>query len=317
MSKRLLAGALLLLASVAAAQAADRMLRIVVPLTPGGSPDTLARTLAQGLQAAGNQAVVVENRPGANQNIGSEAVARSAPDGATWLLAPDNVFSVNPHLGKATFDPLTDLAPVSLVARIQFLITVPQALPARTLEELVALAKARPGELDYGSSGIGSPQHLGALLLERIGGVKLNHVPYKGAAPAVTDLLGGRIQVWVGAANSLLPHIRDGKLRALATTASRRAGALPEVPTAAQAGLRGYELDPWLGLFAPAGVAAETINRMSADAARILNAPETRARLAAQGIDVQTSTPQEFARFVREDNARWGEVIRAAGIKAE
>ena len=291
--------------------------RIVVPLTPGGSPDTLARVLAQGLQAASGQPVVVENRPGGNQNIGSELVAKSAPDGRTWLLAPDNVFAVNPHLGKAAFDPLADLAPVTLVARIEFVLVVPQSLSVRSAGELVALAKSKPGELNYGSSGIGSPQHLGALLLERIGGVKLNHIPYKGAAPAVADLLGGRIQVWVGAANSLLPHIRDGKLRALATTAGKRSGALPEVPTAAEAGLRGYELDPWLGLFAPAGVAAETINRMGADAARILNAPQAKARLAAQGIDVQTSTPQEFARFVRDDNARWGEIIRSAGIKAE
>jgi len=296
---------------------AQAPVRIVVPLTAGGSPDTLARLLAQDLQTAFGRPYVVENRPGGNQNIGTEHVARSAPDGRTWLLAPDNVFSVNPYLGKAAFDPLADLTPVTLVARIDFLITVPQALPARTLEELVSLAKARPGELNYGSSGIGSPQHLGALLLERIGGVKLNHVPYKGAAPAVADLLGGRIQVWVGAANSLLPHIRDGKLRALATTAGKRSGALQEVPTADEAGLRGYKLDPWLGLFAPAGVAAETINRMSADAARILSAPEARARLAAQGIDVQTSTPQEFARFIREDNARWGEIIRSAGIRAE
>jgi len=296
---------------------AQAPVRIVVPLTAGGSPDTLARLLAQDLQTASGRPYVVENRPGGNQNIGAEHVARSAPDGRTWLLAPDNVFSVNPYLGKAAFDPLADLTPVTLVARIDFLITVPQALPARTLEELVSLAKARPGELNYGSSGIGSPQHLGALLLERIGGVKLNHVPYKGAAPAVADLLGGRIQVWVGAANSLLPHIRNGKLRALATTAAKRSGALPEVPTADEAGLRGYKLDPWLGLFAPAGVAAETINRMSADAARILSAPEARARLAAQGIDVQTSTPQEFARFIREDNARWGEIIRSSGIRAE
>jgi len=296
---------------------AQAPVRIVVPLTAGGSPDTLARLLAQDLQTASGRPYVVENRPGGNQNIGAEHVARSAPDGRTWLLAPDNVFSVNPYLGKAAFDPLADLTPVTLVARIDFLITVPQALPARTLEELVSLAKARPGELNYGSSGIGSPQHLGALLLERIGGVKLNHVPYKGAAPAVADLLGGRIQVWVGAANSLLPHIRDGRLRALATTAGKRSGALPEVPTADEAGLRGYKLDPWLGLFAPAGVAAETINRMSADAARILSAPEARARLAAQGIDVQTSTPQEFARFIREDNARWGEIIRSSGIRAE
>jgi len=317
MSKKMLAGALLLLAAIGTAQAADRALRIVVPLTPGGSPDTLARTLAQGLQAAGNQAVVVENRPGGNQNIGSELVARSAPDGVTWLLAPDNVFSVNPHLGKAGFDPLADLAPVTLIARIQFLLVVPENLSIGSVKELLALARARPGELNYGSSGIGSPQHLGGVLLERLGGVKLNHVPYKGAAPAVADLLGGRIQVWIGAANTLLPHVRDGKLRALASTAPPRDGTPLRLPTVAQAGVPGYELDPWLGLFAPAGVAAETINRMSADAARILNAPQTKARLAAQGIDVQTSTPQEFARFVREDNARWGELIRAAGIKAE
>jgi tripartite-type tricarboxylate transporter receptor subunit TctC len=314
---RLLACAVFAAFQLCAHAHAQAPARIVVPLTPGGSPDTLARVLAQGLQAASGQPVVVENRPGGNQNIGSELVAKSAPDGRTWLLAPDNVFAVNPHLGKAAFDPLADLAPVTLVARIEFVLVVPQSLSVRSAGELVALAKSKPGELNYGSSGIGSPQHLGALLLERIGGVKLNHVPYKGAAPAVADLLGGRIQVWVGAANSLLPHIRDGKLRALATTAAKRSGALPEVPTAAEAGLRGYELDPWLGLFAPAGVAAETVNRMSADAARILNAPETRARLAAQGIDVQTSTPQEFARFVRDDNARWGEIIRSAGIRAE
>jgi tripartite-type tricarboxylate transporter receptor subunit TctC len=318
MSKRLLAAALVFFTVLAAAQPlTDRLLRIVVPLTPGGSPDTLARTLAQGLQASGNPAVVVENRPGGNQNIGAELVARSAPDGRTWLLAPDNVFSVNPHLAKLAFDPLADLAPVTLIARIQFLLTVPQALPAKSVDELLALAKGKPGELNYGSSGIGSPQHLGAVLLERLGQVRLNHVPYKGAAPAVADLLGGRIQVWVGAANSLLPHIHDGKLRALATTATRRSSALPGLPTMAEAGLRGYELDPWLGLFAPAGVAPETINRMSAEAARILGAAETKARLAAQGIDVQTSTPSEFARFVREDNARWGEIIRSAGIRAE
>jgi tripartite-type tricarboxylate transporter receptor subunit TctC len=296
---------------------AQAPVRIVVPLTAGGSPDTLARVLAQELQAAGGRPVVVENRPGGNQNIGADLVAKSAPDGRTWLLAPDNVFSVNPHLGKLAFDPLADLAPVTLVARIQFVLVVPQDLAVDSVEALLSLAKAKPGELNYGSSGVGSPQHLGALLLERLGGVKLNHVPYKGAAPAVADLLGGRIQVWVGAANTLLPHIRDGRIRALATTAAKRGAALPQVPTLAEAGIPGYELDPWLGLFAPAGAAAETINRMSADAARILNAPETKARLAAQGIDVQTSTPSEFARFVREDYARWGAIIRAAGIRAE
>jgi tripartite-type tricarboxylate transporter receptor subunit TctC len=295
----------------------ERPVRIVVPLTPGGSPDTLARILSQGLQGVWSQPVVVENRPGGNQNIGSDLVAKSAPDGHTWLLAPDNVFSVNPHLGKPPFDPLADFTPVTLVARVPFLLVVPSSLPAGSVQELLAYARARPGELNYGSSGNGSPQHLGAVLLQQLTGVQMNHVPYKGAAPAIADLLPGRIQVWIGAPNSLLPHIREGKLRALGTTASRRNPNLGDVPTVAEAGVPGYELDPWLGLFVPAKVPVETVNRIQAQAARILNAPETKAKLAAQGIDVATSTPSEFARFVREDNARWGRIIRETGIRGE
>jgi tripartite-type tricarboxylate transporter receptor subunit TctC len=305
-------------ASIAAAQSfPERPVRIVVPLTPGGSPDTLARVLSQGLQGVWSQPVVVENRPGGNQNIGSDLVAKSAPDGHTWLLAPDNVFSVNPHLGKPPFDPLADFIPVTMVARVPFLLVVNPALPAGSVQELLAYARTRPGELNYGSSGNGSPQHLGAVLLQQLTGVKMNHVPYKGAAPAIADLLPGRIQVWIGAPNSLLPHIREGKLRALATTASRRNPNLGDVPTVAEAGVPGYELDPWLGLFVPAKVPVETVNRIRAQAARILNAPETKARLAAQGIEVATSTPSEFARFVREDNARWGRIIRETGIRGE
>src|SRR5438477_3364734 len=210
----------LVLSIVAAAPAAaqgfpERPIRIVVPLPPGGSPDTLARTLSQGLQAAWSQPVVVENRTGGSQNIGADAVAKSAPDGYTWLLAPDNVFSVNPHLGKQSFDPLGDLAPVTEVARIQFLLVVNPALPATSVQELVAYAKAHPGELNYGSSGNGSPQHLGAVLFERVTETKMNHVPYKGAAPVIADLVPGRIQLFIGAANQLLPHIRDGRLRLL------------------------------------------------------------------------------------------------------
>jgi tripartite-type tricarboxylate transporter receptor subunit TctC len=305
-------------ASIAAAQGfPERPVRIIVPLTPGGSPDTLARVLSQGLQSVWTQPVVVENRPGGNQNIGSDLVAKSAPDGHTWLLAPDNVFSVNPHLGKPSFDPLADFTPVTMVARVPFLLVVNPALPAGSVQELLAYAKTRPGELNYGSSGNGSPQHLGAVLLEQLTGVKMNHVPYKGAAPAIADLLPGRIQVWIGAPNSLLPHIREGKLRALATTASRRNPNLGDVPTVAEAGVPGYELDPWLGLFVPAKVPLETVARIHAQAERILNAPETKARLAAQGIDVATSTPSDFARFVREDNARWGRIIRETGIRGE
>jgi tripartite-type tricarboxylate transporter receptor subunit TctC len=260
---------------------------------------------------------VVENRPGGNQNIGADLVAKSAPDGYTWLLAPDNVFSVNPHLGKAPFDPLADFAPVTMLARIQFLLVVNPDLPAASVRELLAYARSRPGELNFGSSGNGSPQHLGGALLQHLSGVKMNHVPYKGAAPAIADLLPGRIQVWIGAANSLLPHIREGKLRLLASTAAQRGANLPDVPTIAEAGVQGYVLDPWLGLFVPAKVAPEIVARIHAEAARILGAPETRAKLAAQGIDVSTSAPAEFARFVREDHVRWGKLIRETGIRGE
>src|SRR5436190_6201380 len=296
----------------------DRPVKIIVPLPPGGSPDTIARTLAQNLQETWKQPVVVENRTGGSQNIGADAVAKSAPDGYTWLLAPDNVFVTNPYIAKAsTFDPLTDLQPVTEVARIQFLLVVPSSLPVNSVQELVAYAKAHPGELNFGSSGNGSPQHLSATLLQMMGGIRMNHVPYKGAAPAVTDLLPGRIQVWIGAANTLLPHIKEGRLRLLGSTAPQRFPNLGDVPTIAEAGVPGYALDPWLGLFMPARVSSDIISKVNAEVVRILNAPDLKSRLASQGIEIVTSSPAEFARFIREDNAKWGKLIREANIHGE
>jgi tripartite-type tricarboxylate transporter receptor subunit TctC len=261
--------------------------------------------------------VVVENRPGGSQNIGSDLVAKSAPDGYTWLLAPDNVFSVNPYLAKPPFDPLTDLAPVTQVARIAFLLVVPSTLPVGSVQELINYAKAHPGELNHGSSGNGSPQHLGAVMFQSLTGTKMNHVPYKGAAPAVADLLPGRIQVWIGAANTLLPHIKDGKLKLLGSTAPERFASLPGTPTIAEAGVPGYALDPWLGLFVPAKVSPDIVARINAEVVKILGAPELKARLAAQGIELVTNSPAEFARFIREDNAKWGKIIKDAGIKGD
>jgi tripartite-type tricarboxylate transporter receptor subunit TctC len=261
--------------------------------------------------------VVVENRTGGSQNIGADLVAKSAPDGYTWFLSPDNVFSVNPYIGKPPFDPMADFTPVTLLARIQFLLVVNPEVPAKSVKELVALAKAKPGELNFGSSGNGSPQHLGAAMLQNLTGTQMNHVPYKGAAPAIADLLPGRIQVWIGAANSLLPHIKDGKLRLLASTAPQRFTNLGDVPTVAEAGVPGYSLDPWLGLFMPAKVPADVLSKVNADVSKVVNTPEVKARLASQGIIISTNSPAEFAQFVREDNARWGKVIREAGIKGE
>jgi tripartite-type tricarboxylate transporter receptor subunit TctC len=317
--KRWLAGALVALFSAAAfAQFPERPVRIVVPLPPGGSPDTIARTIAHGLQGVWSQPVVVENRTGGSQNIGADAVAKSPPDGYNWLLAPDNVFVTNPYLAKAAgFDPLTDLAPVTLVARIQFLLVVHPSVPAKSVGELVAYAKARPGELNFGSSGTGSPQHLGSVLLQQLSGTQMSHVPYKGAAPAVADLLAGRIQVWIGAANSLLPHIRAEKVRVLATTASQRFSALADTPTVAEAGVAGYSLYPWLALFVPAKTPPDVVARINGEVSRILNSAEVKARLVPQGMDLATGSPDELAALIRQEYASWGKVIREAGIKGE
>ena len=306
-----------LFSALAAAQGfPERPVRIIVPLTPGGSPDTIARAVAAGLQGVWSQPVVVENRPGGSQNIGADLVAKSAPDGHTWLLAPDNVFAVNPHLGKQPFDPMTDLLPVTQVARIQFLLVVHPSLPVNSVSELIAYARARPGELNHGSSGNGSPQHLGATMLQLLTGTKMNHVPYKGAAPAVADLLPGRIQVWIGAANTLLPHVKEGKLKLLASSAAERFANLGNTPTIGES-VPGYALDPWLGLFVPAKTPQDVVMKIHADVVKILGGAELKSRLGAQGIELVTNSPSDFARFIREDHARWGKLIKEAGIKGD
>src|SRR5438067_12315665 len=285
MVKRWLMGAVLALTScLAAAQYPDRPLRIVVPLPPGGSPDTIARTLAQQLQTIWGQAIVVENRTGGSQNIGAEAVAKSPPDGYTWLLAPDNVFVINPYIARATsFDPLTDLMPVTEAARIHFLLAVPSSLPVNSVRELIAYAKAHAGELNFGSSGNGSPQRLMTELFQLTSCIKMNHVPYKGAAPAVADLLAGRIQVWIGAPNSLLPHVREGRLKALGTTAPERSANLPDTPAIGET-LPGFAVDTWLGIFMPAKVPPEVVKKVNAEVARVLGNPDVKAKLEPQGI---------------------------------
>src|SRR4051812_20157492 len=279
----------------------DRPVKIIVPLPPGGSPDTIARTLAQHLQETWKQPVVVENKTGGSQNIGADAVAKSAPDGYTWLLAPDNVFVTNPYIAKATtFDPLTDLQPVTEVARILFLLTVPSSLPANSVPELIAYAKSHPGELNFGSSGSGSPQRLSAELFQLTAGIKMNHVPYKGAAPAVADLLAGRIQFWIGAPNSLLPHIREGRLKLLGSGASRRQANFPDIPVVAET-LPGFAVESWIGIFMPAKVPADIVKKVNAEVARVLDDPEVKAKLAPQGIELVTNSPADLARLIRED----------------
>lgn len=308
------------LALCSAAVAQDfprRPVRFVVPLPPGGSPDLTARTIAGGLAATWPHQIVVDNRPGAHHNLAAEIVAKSAPDGHTWLLTTDNILTVNPHIDKVPFDPFKDFTPVTQHARILFLLTVHPTVPAKSVKELVDLAKARPGALNYGSSGNGSPQHLGTAMLQHYAGIQMLHVPYKGAAPAINDLLPGRIQVWIGAANSLLPHIRDGRVRLLAAASSKRSPLAPDVPTIAESGYPGYALDIWLGVTMPAGVPAPVVNKVSAEIARVLNAPDVKAKLSPQGVDIETTSPQALAKLIRADYDRWGKIIKAAGIKAD
>ena len=308
----------LLLAGAAFAQDYPRRpVRFVVPLPPGGSPDLMARTIATGLSGVWAQQIVVDNRPGANHNLAAELVARSAPDGHTWLLTTDNILTVNSHLGTTPFDPLMDFTPVTQLARLQFLLVVHPSVPAKSTQELVALAKAKPGAFNFGSSGNGSPQHLGSAMLMYFAGIQMHHIPYKGAAPAINDLLPGRIQVWIGAANSLVPHIKDGKLRLLAAAGSRRSPLAPDAPTIAEAGYPGYALDVWISLTMPAKVPSVIVNKVNADVAKALMSPDVRARLAPLGIEVVTGTPQALAELIRDDHARWGKIIQAAGIKGD
>jgi len=308
-----------LIPGVVSAQTApypSKPIKFVVPITPGGSNDVLARTIAQKRSDQWKQAVVVENRPGGGMNLGSDMVAKSAPDGYTWLLGANNIFVTNPHVGKMPFDVFKDLAPVTTVAIVPFVLAVNANFPAKNVAELVEYAKKNPNALNYGSSGNGSPQQLAAEMLSHVAGIKMQHVPYKGAVPAITDLLGGRIQVFIGAVNSLLPHVKDGKLRLLAGAGGKRFAAFPELPAIAET-VPGVALDVWLGVFMPTGVPNEILTKVNADIAQVLQSPEVRTSLAAQGIEPITSTPEALAQTIRDDHARWGKVIREANIKAD
>ena len=294
----------------------SKPIRFIVPITPGGSNDVLARTIAQKLSEAWRQPVVVENKPGAGMNLGADMVAKSPADGYTWLLGANNIFVTNPHVGKMPFDVFKDFAPVSQVALVPFVLVVNPALPVKNVAELVEYAKKNPTTVYYGSSGNGSPQQLAAEMLNYTAGIKMQHVPYKGAVPAITDLLGGRIQVFIGAVNSLMPFVKEGKLRLIAGAGGQRFAAFPDLPAIAET-VPGVALDVWLGVFMPAGVPRDIIAKVNADIAQLLQSPEVKANLGAQGIEPAPSTPEALAQTIRDDYARWGKVIREANIKAD
>ena len=315
----MLAVAGLALSVVAGAQSyPSRLVKIIVPTPPAGNPDIVARILAQKLSESWGQPVTVENRPGGDNVIGADMVAKSPGDGYTWLMAPNNVLIINPHLGKLPFDALKDFTPVSMIARVSFVLVAHPSLPVKNVAGLVEYTRSNAGKVNYGSAGNGSPQHLIMELFKRSSGADLLHIPYKGASLAITDLLADRVHVFVGATGTLLPHIRDGRLRLIATAGDKRLETFPDVPTIAETLPRFGKLgEPWFAIFMPANVPRDIVSKVSAEIGRVLNAPEIRANLAARNVEVATGSPEALATTLKEDYAIWGQVIREAGIKSD
>jgi len=295
----------------------SKLIRIIVPFTPGGSNDVVARELATGLQASLNQTVIVENKPGGGGTIAYSYVAKSPPDGHTMLIAPAS-FTMGPHLSRIPlYNPVTDFAPVNLVADVPFAMVVPPNVPARTVKEFIELAKNSPNKLTFGSVGVGTPQHLGGELFKMHAGIDLIHVPFRGATAVMPDLLAGRIDMFIGAINSQLPLIKEGKLRVLAATSSKRIAALPEVPTMSEAAFAGFEVGSGVGLVAPAGTPPGIVEALNRAIAEIIATPGFHQRMAAIGVDVVGTTPADYTKIITDDYAKWGKVVAAAGIKPE
>jgi len=311
--RTLLTGAMALAATPAMAQDFPApSLRMVVPFTPGGSNDLMGRLIAERLGARWNRPFVVENRPGAAGNIGAEVVARSAPDGATWLFAPNQVLTTNPLTMRTSFDPLRDLALAARVAAVQTILVVNPALPVRSVRELVALAKEKPGQYSYPSSGVGSFQHMG---VGRLVGEDMVHVPYGGAAALMPDLLAGRVHAFCGALNSILPHIRAGSLRAIAAMTPARATLLPDVPTIAEAGFPGEETEIWAGVVLAGATPRAIVNQVHGVLAGLFAEPEVIARLATQGIEPAMQDPERFAGTVRTELAANAALVQRLGLR--
>jgi tripartite-type tricarboxylate transporter receptor subunit TctC len=318
----MLAGAAALprLAAPARAQTAwpDRPLRIIVPFPPGGSNDIIARQLAEALREPLGQPVVVENRAGAGGNVGADAVAKAAPDGTTLLLTAPGPLAINEHLFRTMpFAPARDFAPVALVASVPIVLMVAPALPARSVAELVALAKREPGRVAFGSSGNGSTNHLAGELFKAMAGIEIVHVPYRGAAPAMTDLVAGQIQMMFDNMPAALPQVREGRVRGLAVAGTTRAAALPELPTVAESGLPGFEAEAWFGLVAPAATPPAARRRLEEAVVRVLADPALRARFAQGGAEPGTGAGEAFAAFITAERAKWGRVVESSGARAD
>jgi tripartite-type tricarboxylate transporter receptor subunit TctC len=294
-----------------------RPVRVVVPFSPGGAVDGPMRLIAQELSKKWGQQVIVDNKPGAGATIGTEIVAKSAPDGYTLLLASQtNAISATLYQ-KLSFDPIEDFAPITLIGREPGVLVVNPSLPVKSLPEFIAYVKARPGEVDYASSGNGSGQHLFMAMLASMTGMKLSHVPYKGSGQATTDLLAGQVMASIPGTAGMVGHIKAGKLRPLAVTGSARSPQLPDVPTVAEQGVAGYEAYVWMGLLAPKGTPPPIIDRIYRDTKDVLASNEVKSYMATAGIEIVGSTPAEFGAFFRHERTQWAKVIKDTGAKAE
>jgi tripartite-type tricarboxylate transporter receptor subunit TctC len=313
-------GAAVLLAPAGLVEAQSfpvKPVRIISPYPPGGGNDTLARTLSAKLSESLGQQVIVDNRPGANTIIGVEATARSAPDGYTMVLIP-NVHAINPYLyPKLPYDTVKDFTPITLVGTSPLLVAMHPSVPVKDMRGLIALARARPGQVQYGSSGNGSVGHVGVELLEMMTGVKMQHIPYKGTAPMLVDVMNGQLTFTFGSALGVMPHVKSNRLRAIAVTSSKRSPALPDLPTIAESGVPGYEMILWYGLVGPAGIPSEVVQRLNSEIGKVLRDKDVSGRLAAQGVDAAPSTPQQFAQLIASELKKYAKVVKQTGAKVE
>jgi len=294
----------------------SKPIRLIVPAAPGGGTDLVARVLAQNLNEALGQPVVVDNRGGAGTTLGAAIVARSPADGYTVMLHHTSLAFNATYYRKLAYDTLKDFAPIGLVAQQPFLVVVHLSLAAKSVRELVALAKAQPGRINYGSGGAGSGPFMATELFKQAARVDLLHVPYKGAGPAFADLMGGQVQMMIATMSLALPNAKAGKVRALAVTSAKRVAPAPELPTVAESGVPGYEFATWYGLLAPAGTPKAIISRLNQETARIVEAHDTKQKLARQGLETLTDSPEEFAAYFGQEVKRWAQVVEAAGIHA-
>ena len=315
--KYFVACGLVLGAGVAAAQYPSKPVRFVAPYPAGGVNDIVARILGQRMAQALGQPWIVDNRPGRGGNIGTDGVAKSPPDGYTLVHGGMGSLTLGPFLSKVPYDTLHDFAPITLTARAPNVIAVHPSLPVKSVRELIALARSRPGELNYATSGIGSTPHLTAALFTSMAKVNMVHIPYKGGPPATTDVVAGQVPIGFAPIPSFLPHIASGRLRGLAVTGLERSPSLPSLPTVSEAGLPGFEMSPWFGVLAPAGTPREIVMKLNAELVRSLRGPDIAGQFRAQGVEPAHSTPQEFFATIEADLKKWGKVIAEAGIRGE